>query len=132
MAPAGLLSPHGTVRQGDKRGRFDDVVGPGFMLIARSVETLNALGAAQKAVLTGLGARLVHMVAPGVSVSGATQDLDGKFLPWMANLGLEAMLVRPDFYLYGGVAQGAGVCSLVDDLADDLVRHGFQASLKPV
>lgn len=34
QAPAGLLSPHGTVRQGGRSGRFDDVVGLGFVLVS--------------------------------------------------------------------------------------------------
>ncbi len=33
QAPAGLLSPHRTVRQGARTGRFDDAVGFGFTVV---------------------------------------------------------------------------------------------------
>jgi 3-(3-hydroxy-phenyl)propionate hydroxylase/flavoprotein hydroxylase len=36
------------------------------------------------------------------------------------------MLVRPDFYLYGAVAEAGEVNRLVDDLAADLARHGVR------
>jgi hypothetical protein len=37
---------------------------------------------------------------------------------------IEAMLVRPDFYLYGAVSTASDINQLVDDLAGDLKRHG--------
>ena len=51
-------------------------------------------------------------------------DLDNKFLPYMEQHGIDTMLVRPDFYLYGAVSQTSQINALVDDLANDLHRHG--------
>jgi len=40
----------------------------------------------------------------------------------MRQHGIDTMLVRPDFYLYGAVAEAGEVNRLVDDLA----RHGVR------
>lgn len=132
QAPAGLLSPHGTVRAGQRQGRFDEVVGLGFVLVSRNAAIEAALGEPQRALLDALGVRRVTVTAPGApAADGALVDLDAKFIPYMAQLGITSMLVRPDFYLYGAVAQAADIDQLVADFAADLQRHGvrLQAAL---
>jgi len=132
QAPAGLLSPHGTVRSGDRQGRFDDVVGLGFVLISRSAAAESGLGEKQRAFLDALGAKRVVMAAAGAKAApGTWEDLDDKFIPYMAQHGIEAMLVRPDFYLYGAVSKASGINALVDDLAVDLKRHGLTLGSTP-
>ena len=129
QAPAGLLSPHGNVRSGDVQGRFDDVVGLGFVLVAKSSAVEAALGEQQQAFLDALGARRVVVAAVGAEASlDAWIDLDSKFIPYMAQHGIEAMLVRPDFYLYGAVSKASDINQLIDDLAGDLKRHGVTVS----
>lgn len=129
QAPAGLLGPHGTVHTGDRRGRFDDVVGLGFVLVSRSGAAEAGLGAAQRAFLDALGARRVVIAAREEPVpAGALVDLDDKFLPYMTQHGIHTMLVRPDFYLYGAVARADEVNRLVDDLAADLQCHGVRVA----
>ena len=124
-APAGLLSPHGTVCVGNQTGRFDDIVGLGFVLVSRSLAAESALGARQRAFLDEIGAKRVVVVASGAAAGRtALLDLDGKFIPYMAQHGIHTMLVRPDFYVYGVAAQASEVNQLVDDLAADLYRHG--------
>jgi 2-polyprenyl-6-methoxyphenol hydroxylase-like FAD-dependent oxidoreductase len=125
QATAGLLSPHAHVRSGGEQGRFDDVVGLGFVLISRSAAALQSLGTPQRSFLAALGGRLV------VLGSDAVTDLDGKYLPFMEQHGIHTMLVRPDFYLYGAVANAADVNPLVADLAADLKRHGVRLADAP-
>ena len=86
----------------------------------------NTLGAAQSRFLDALGARRVVITADGAA-PGSWADLDHKFLPYMAQHGITAMLVRPDFYLYGAVAQADDTNALVDDLAADLRHHGVHS-----
>ncbi len=165
QAPAGLLAPHGRVRSNGRVGRFDDLVGLGFVLISRSAAALATLGESQRAFLAALGARCVVVEAedaakdtakdaakdtaedaPGdqtsdnsgssdnggashrneVSDARVVVDLDARFLPYMSKHGIDTMLVRPDFHLYGAVAQPGEVNGLVDDLALDLERHGVR------
>jgi 2-polyprenyl-6-methoxyphenol hydroxylase-like FAD-dependent oxidoreductase len=120
--PAGLLSPHGTVQAGGQRGRFDAMVGQGFVMVSRSNAAEAALGSAQRAVLDAIGTR--RMVIAATATAGAWTDMDQKFIPYMEQHGIDTMLVRPDFYLYGAVAIATEVNQLVDDLATDLQRHG--------
>ena len=120
--PAGLLSPHGRVQSGKRQGRFDAMVGLGFVLVSRSHAAAAALGARQSAVLDALGAKRVVITA--TASNGAWADLDQKFIPFMDQHGIDTMLVRPDFYLYGAVRSASEVNALVDDLATDLQQHG--------
>lgn len=131
QAPAGLLSPHGRVRAGEVQGRFDDVVGVGWVLIARTVEALAAMRPDQRAALTALGGRAVSIgsvSSPSTDAAAGWLDLDDKYLPFMARLGIDAMLVRPDFYLYGASAQAADVPALLDAWEADLARYGVRAA----
>ena len=119
---AGLLSPHGRVRRGDTEGRFDDVVGTGFVLIGRNRQALAGLGDAVRP----LNARTAMIVPMGADADPADwEDLDGKFLPFMERHGIEAMLVRPDFYLFGAVRAGEDPRALLGDCAAQLQRFGL-------
>jgi 2-polyprenyl-6-methoxyphenol hydroxylase-like FAD-dependent oxidoreductase len=129
QAPAGLLTPHGTVQRGAVRGRYDDVAGRGWLLVTTRPEVLAALGDAQRAQLAEMDAHTVLIGAADATDAAAWRDLDGKFLPWLQQHGVDTLLVRPDFYLYGANAAGAAateVNALVDDWAADLQRHGVR------
>lgn len=130
---AGLLSPHSHVSRGaepgSRQGRFDDLVGLGFALISRNAAAVKSLGAAQQGFLDALGAKTVLIADASTHEAGSADaviDLDGKFLPFMQQHGIDTMLVRPDFYLYGAAATADDVAALVDDLAADLHRHGVR------
>ena len=127
QAPAGLLSPHGTVRAGQREGRFDEVVGLGFVMVSRSRAVEAALGEHERTFLDALGVKRVVVVPVGaMAESGSLVDLDDKFIPFMARHGIEAMLVRPDFYLYGAASEVSEVNALVEDLQGDLERYGVR------
>ena len=50
--------------------------------------------------------------------SGGSVDVDAHYETWLGGFGATAVLVRPDFYVYG-VEQGADkVCTLVDDFLE--------------
>jgi 2-polyprenyl-6-methoxyphenol hydroxylase-like FAD-dependent oxidoreductase len=124
QAPAGLLCPHGRVRSGGREGRFDQVVGLGWVLVARSRAALENLHEGNVALLDALGTRRVLLGAPGEP--GVTEDLDGKFLPFMQHHQVDAMLVRPDFYVWGAARRAEDMNALVDELGADLRRHGVR------
>ena len=44
------------------------------------------------------------------------RDLDGRLTDWLAGHGAHAVLVRPDFYVFGSAASPAALPSLLDDL----------------
>ena len=133
QAPAGLLAPHGHVRgrapggSGKVEARFDDLVGPGFVMISRGAPAEPALGPRQRALLDALGVSCIAITADETGADdGALVDLDRKFIPYMDQHGIHTMIVRPDFYLYGAVSQPPDVDALVDDLAANLQTHGVK------
>ncbi len=125
-APAGTLSFQATVASGNRIGRFDEICGTGIVLAATH-DVRAVLGPARVAALQALDARLVRIVRaenanddepdPGITV---VEDVDGRYLPYLAEHGLEAILVRPDFYLFGGAPTLSAVPALVDDLLEQL------------
>jgi hypothetical protein len=105
---AGRLSVQGTVEQAERSGRFDDVVGRGFVLL---------LDGANRAVLderraAGFRACGGRVVALGHDVA----DVDGRLSAWLRSAGAAAAVIRPDFYVFGAVTAAAEVPALIDDL----------------
>lgn len=92
---AGYLSVQGRVRYAEREGLFDDVIGAGWQLL------LNSAGAAEASVVVSAAAELGVVVA---NIGVETVDLDGTYERWFAELGADAVLVRPDFYVFGTAA----------------------------
>ena len=96
-AHAGELSVQGLVESDGRRGRFDQVVGQGWMLIGHDADPLAALTPeqqAQLAVLDGIPVRI------GAAGSGAeVVDVDGTFAAWLSRIQAKYVLIRPDFYV---------------------------------
>jgi 2-polyprenyl-6-methoxyphenol hydroxylase-like FAD-dependent oxidoreductase len=131
-APAGRLSPHGTVRHKGQVGRFDDVVGLGFVLILRSAAHATSITSADHACLAGMNGKIVHLGDPDDSDGEeVVVDLDKKFTPFMDGHGIVAMLVRPDFYIYGGATAPSDISGLIQRLTIDLGGYGFMRLREP-
>ena len=122
---AGLLEPHVDLFQHGQRRRLDEVVpgGEGFVVIARSFDPLATLDNDRKAALAVVGAGYVWLDDDHPS---AARDLDGRLDAFLTEQGWSAMIVRPDFYVYGGAADKRGLVALVDDLCDDLATAGVR------
>jgi 2-polyprenyl-6-methoxyphenol hydroxylase-like FAD-dependent oxidoreductase len=133
---AGLIAPgpgageffaQGRVRSGLHEGRFDDIVGQGLCLIARSPQVLAELAGESEALWKQLDANIVVLSAAdghnpvGPQVTEIV-DLGGEYEEWFVEHGCVAVLVRPDWYVYG-----------VADDADDLAElvESFGAALRP-
>ncbi len=107
---AGDPVPQGRVTVGDRTDRFDQVVGTGFMLL--STEPI-----APDPYLTSLGTRTVQVVPAGTEpAAGVVVDEDDVYLPYLAAHQAVAVLVRPDFYVFGVAPDPAGVSTLADEL----------------
>jgi resorcinol 4-hydroxylase (NADPH) len=88
------LSLQAQVSRGDQSGLLDDVVGPGrFSLLSRGDDPLAAMSGAARAAWEQLGG---HVVRFGTDV----EDTDGAFARWFDTLGVDLVLVRPDFYVF--------------------------------
>jgi hypothetical protein len=111
---AGRLGHQGEVEIAGKRGHFDDLVGTGFVVIARDAATLNAISPENRAALQAHRAVLVH-IGPGGVI-----DVNGTYADWLRQLGCAAVLARPDFYLHGGARNAHELNHLLDHWRDVL------------
>jgi 2-polyprenyl-6-methoxyphenol hydroxylase-like FAD-dependent oxidoreductase len=119
-APAGELGVQGRVQQRGVIGLMDDVVPTtGFVLL--TLDPVPDLGADERAALADLRCRVVRL--SGECPDGEDNrlfDVDGTYQAWFDARGVRAVLVRPDFYVYGGVTDLSGVGELVLGAARDL------------
>lgn len=92
---AGYLSVQGRVRHGGREGLFDDTVGQGWQLLLRDAAP-DGIEPQARAAIERLGG-VVACFGP----HGDTVDLDGAYAAWFDSLNVEAVLVRPDFYMFG-------------------------------
>jgi 2-polyprenyl-6-methoxyphenol hydroxylase-like FAD-dependent oxidoreductase len=141
---AGQLSAHGIVTSDGRQGLLDDVVGGGFCLLAAApaARALTADGLDKR--LADAGVRVVELVPDGEEASGAlpvdsrpdasrpdvsgpfagvrVADTGGTYRRWFAELGAAAVIVRPDFYVYGAVADAAATPDLGRELLSSIGR----------
>ena len=87
---------------------MDALTGPGFVLIHRG--PLPPLRGERARLMEALRIRAIDLAAAG------TTDLDGRYEAFLDEHGCEAILVRPDFYLFGGVATVEAAGDLLDAL----------------
>ena len=113
---AGVLSVQGVVRRAGRKGRFDDVVGRGFQLIVAGGDPLASLSSEQRALI---GALDMSVASLDPAAPGGVRDVDGRLTAWLAQHGVHAVLVRPDFYVFGSCSAGE-LPELLDDLRSQL------------
>ena len=111
-AGSGYLSVQGRVRHNGVEGLFDDVVGRSWQLLIRSKSGPASLSQPTLAFLKQLDAAIAEF-----GTEGETVDLDGTYDNWFEQLNVEAILVRPDFYVFGSSTLG-GVDALVGSLQE--------------
>ena len=119
-AGAGLLSPHVDVLREGQRARLDQVTGGGFVVVTRGFDAEAVL---EREAIDALAVVDAHLVTLGDGENGV-RDLDGRLDDFLTAQGWAAMIVRPDYYVYGGVAAGDELPALVDDLLADLAAAG--------
>ncbi|MFF7334981.1 bifunctional 3-(3-hydroxy-phenyl)propionate/3-hydroxycinnamic acid hydroxylase [Streptomyces sp. NPDC008150] len=121
-AGRGRLSVQGVVDDGTRRDRLDQVVGGGFHLLVDEGH-LAALG--DRRLLDDLAEAGVRVVVPGRRAADhpravVVQDVDGTYRGWLAELGCSAVVVRPDFYVYGTASGSDAVAALAAELLDTI------------
>ena len=104
---AGRLSLQARVAVNGAEGRFDDLCGGGFLLLGLDHDPAAALTAEQRAFVSRLRVRCIAIGLPD-----GILDIDGAYHTWFAGLGVPAVLVRPDFYMFGAGEASALVAAL--------------------
>ena len=122
---AGHLAPHGLVRSATVGGRFDQVVGLGFVLVLAPGIAIDGLSLVHRQFLRELGAKVVA-IADEATAPGTIVDLQGKFTGFLATHAAAAVIVRPDFYIFGAATDSADLDRLIENLMDQLRGFGFE------
>ncbi|MGW6620840.1 bifunctional 3-(3-hydroxy-phenyl)propionate/3-hydroxycinnamic acid hydroxylase MhpA [Nocardia sp. NPDC055002] len=114
---AGTLAPQGRIAIGETIGRFDDVLGSGWVLLLAPGSDVD-IDAHRTAVLEHLGGKVVTLSAPGSG--GEVVDIDGYYADYFAEHRVVAILYRPDFYIFAATDELAAIASLVDQIETSL------------
>jgi hypothetical protein len=114
---AGTLSVQGLVEREGREGRFDDLIGNGFQLIVADGDPFEHLSDPRRALLDTLDAT-VATLDPAAPLG--VRDCDGRLTAWLSEHNAHAVLVRPDFYVFGGAATPHDLPALLDDLRTQL------------
>jgi len=119
-AASGVVVPQGRVRRHGDSGLFDDVVGRGFVLLTTD-DPHTALDGDRLSFLAGLEANVVRLLPPGSTPDAVgVVDVDDVYRPYLARFGATAMLVRPDYHVFGAASGARATEELVDDLRNQL------------
>ena len=113
---AGWLSPHSLVSRGREAGRLDDLLPGGFRVVTQG-DNPRVLEIAD-----GLAAETAVEVAAFGAAPGALHDVGAGVAAFMAEQGWAAMIVRPDFYVYGAAADDQAFADLAATFQADLQR----------
>jgi hypothetical protein len=120
QAQAGVHFIQAPVEQYDEAGLFDEVVGVGFALIGVNEEALEPITEAQRTGFSHVGGRIRYLSSDPDPGEESFRDPTGAYRAWLEENDAVAVLVRPDFYVYGVAAQAGEVPTLVESLLDDL------------
>ncbi|MGF0238557.1 bifunctional 3-(3-hydroxy-phenyl)propionate/3-hydroxycinnamic acid hydroxylase [Rhodococcus sp. IEGM1300] len=117
----GILGVHGSIEIDGKVSRYDEVIGRGFHLLVRGDQDPFAVLAPQQlAFIRDYGLSIVRLAETADSAKGIYRDVSGKYLNFMAEAGLKVLVVRPDYYCYGGVAEVSALPELLNALQKQL------------
>ncbi len=116
---SGVLFIQGRVEYDGKSGLFDDVVGQGFSLLARG-DLSQVLKESQREFLASIGTHVLRLAQDKTTDSDSFVDLEGRYAAWFEENGCEAVLMRPDYYVFGAANSLEDVPDLVADLQTQL------------
>ncbi len=119
---AGQLFIQGEVISNGQKGLFDDVVGRGFCLISTMVNPTATLSPALLQFFDSLQPIIVTLTTNTMDSAGRIVDSNGTYVKWFAQHNCTAVLVRPDFYIFGTASSQQKLSDLVNDLYFQLTR----------
>ncbi|MGW5876696.1 bifunctional 3-(3-hydroxy-phenyl)propionate/3-hydroxycinnamic acid hydroxylase MhpA [Nocardiopsis terrae] len=107
----GTLAPQHEVERAGRRDLLDEAIGYGALLLVHSDRQAARM---DPTAHRACGEANVSMLS--VSMSGTPDLLDttGSWGRWFADQGASAVLMRPDHYIFGGVADPREIPALVD------------------
>jgi 2-polyprenyl-6-methoxyphenol hydroxylase-like FAD-dependent oxidoreductase len=110
---AGDAFPQYRVRAGERDGRFDDIAGRGFLILARHADPSAALAPDDLAFWRSLDGRILRI---DDGEDGHLVDVDGSYGKLMDEYGCAILVKRPDHYLFGGCRTARDLPALIADV----------------
>jgi len=111
----------GRVRRGTQEGRFDDLAGRGFMIIARDGDPAAALSRDDRDYWSSIDGRMVRIGGTAASAeTDVVTDADGQLSRLMDEYGCDVIVKRPDYYIFGACPTVHELPALIADLRDQL------------
>ncbi len=114
---SGRLAVQGRLERAGREALMDDLTGGGFTLVARDGDPRAVLDPELRAVLDTLR---VGVVSLDPAAPDGARDADGRTTAWLDVHAVHAVLVRPDFYVFGSAAAPTDLPALVRDLRERL------------
>ncbi|MEC3975752.1 bifunctional 3-(3-hydroxy-phenyl)propionate/3-hydroxycinnamic acid hydroxylase MhpA [Amycolatopsis sp. H20-H5] len=115
---AGELMWQGRVTVNGRTDLFDRVFpADGFVLLFDGDDASSDWADAQRESLAEEG---ITVVVVGSGVGSDAQDTEGRYARWFADHEATAVIVRPDFYVYGSASGGTQTKALVGSLLESL------------
>ncbi len=115
---AGELSTQGVVQFNGVRGRFDQVVGQGWIVLGIGTDPASVLQEYQHAVLNRLGGRTVVVCDSGDD--SEVVDVEGTYKNWMKQTDACFVILRPDFYVAATAKDAADLVRRFDEVVAKL------------
>jgi hypothetical protein len=117
---AGLLSVHGPIESDGQTMRYDDAIPNGFHIIALDADAAAHLSDASKAAFAQISGRMIGITTDAAKAKAEpgrfVLDTSGKYKRFFDEHGAKALVVRPDYYVFGAVRDLRDLPALVDDL----------------
>lgn len=119
---AGQLSVHGQVRNDNETMRYDEAMQNGFHVIALDADPEMLIDADSLATIASIGAQTVGITRDESKVVAGRVlfDVSGKYSDFLVRHGAKAMIVRPDYYVFGAVESLTELPALISLLASGL------------
>lgn len=120
-AGARFIQPY--VGYGGRRMLLDDATGGGFVLLAASADVLADFDDALRSILDRFGVRVLVSGEPAGAFP-RLRDEDGDLAAWFAAYCAAAVILRPDFYVYGIAKDSGTLVPLIENLREALAAIG--------
>jgi 3-(3-hydroxy-phenyl)propionate hydroxylase len=118
----GTLSIQSPVAGSGGEALFDDATAGGGTLLLRSPDLLDVVGGPHVRALSNMGFQTVALAdRPGEM---QVVDHSGAYEKWFSELDACAVLIRPDFYLWGSAGSAAQVGDLCAEFLAELQGPG--------
>lgn len=114
---AGRLSLQSEVNYKGVTSLLDDAVGQGWKILSFLDDASRFLGDGQIEFMEQLGTRFITIIPNQEIGRDAVVDVKGKYRQFFDETGFKAVIVRPDFYIFGAVSSFDRLPILIDDLS---------------